>query len=425
MNRYNGLSRRELLILGAATAGSCMLKLPARASAPSFKFSEKVLAGSDNDFMVVRHLQLEGSNREIGKKLAQIAKTRHRTKLGEADPSVNQARKAFFEKHYPIAVQRAKGAVEEYGADWSNPKLDPFGLGYDLLDSPGCSTVYYPPGRTADGHAVLSRNYDFSTRTFAEIIGMPAERSSRPFTGDPYVIEVHPDKGYPSLYICSYDLLMGGIDGMNSKGLSVALLADDKSPGAQATHTVQAGLGELEVPRFVLDNCATVDEAKAALKEASYYYSFVPCHYIIADRSGKSFVWEHTIEGNNPKIVDGGGKTQIVTNHLLSDFPAVKESEREPFPAGTFYRYCTLQAEIDKRKGKLSMDDIKAINGEVQAGPHMNGAQARPDPRPGRTLWHAIYDLHALTLDVSFYMGEQPGAPKGQRRTGYLHLSLS
>ena len=39
---------------------------------------------------------------------------------------------------------------------------------------------------------------------------------------------MHPDRGYASLAVYSYDLLSGVLDGINSEGLTVALLADDE-----------------------------------------------------------------------------------------------------------------------------------------------------------------------------------------------------
>ena len=44
---------------------------------------------------------------------------------------------------------------------------------------------------------------------------------------------------------------------------------------------------------------------------------------------------------------------------------------------------------------------------------------------PDRTIWHSVYDCHEKTLEVDFYLGEDPSAPKGQRRSGYLRFSLA
>src|SRR4029077_5635545 len=114
-------------------------------------------------------------------------------------------------------------------------------------------------------------------------------------TARPYVIEMYPDRGYPSIALYSYDLLSGVLDGINSEGLTVALLADDElatkfrlepaGPGA-------VGLGGLQTLRLLLDTCANVQEAKETLLLTKQYYEFIQVHYLIADRQGQSFVWE-------------------------------------------------------------------------------------------------------------------------------------
>jgi len=44
-----------------------------------------------------------------------------------------------------------------------------------------------------------------------------------------------------------------------------------------------------------------------------------------------------------------------------------------------------------------------------------------------RTLWHTIYNQHALTAQTSFYLGEttaQDGT-RAERRSPYLHFTLA
>ena len=349
-------TRREFVAMGAATLASPLGALD-RA-----RLTQRTVAGGPNDFMIVRHLQVEGTNRQIGRALAELARKNHGSKLSAAPVKTVRARKAYFAKRYPELYARGQGAADALGA----PKgIDPFGLAYDLGGAPGCSTVYYPPNRAASGNATLSRNYDFSTGTFADITGQKGGPHDRPFTGDPYVVEAHPDRGYPSLYIVAYDLLAGCIDGMNSEGLSVAILADDLAEGGRPTRGAHKGLGEIEVPRFLLDRCKDVPDAIEALKEIEYYYSFIPCHYLIGDRQGRSFVWEHSIKGNRPIVVRGDGP-QVVTNHLLSEY---KDPEKhiDPDPSDTFNRYCHLQSTIAAHKSPLTVAEMKRLNASVAA----------------------------------------------------------
>lgn len=424
------LSRRELLIAaGCAAVVGCgptnSSTSPTGSASPNgFRFAERHVAGGPGDFLIARRLRLEGSNFEIGRRLATIAKERHETGLGKETAELMTARRKFFEAHWPEAVERARGVAAAYGKAWEEKETDFFGLGYDMLQNPGCSTVYYPPSSTEGDQAIVSRNYDFTTRTYAEMLGQEPPEGARAFTGDPYIVEMIPDKGYRSLYVASYDLLMGCIDGMNEKGLCVALLADDMAEGKEPTRGVRAGLNEIEVTRYLLDTCADVAAAKDALKDLETYYSFIPCHYLVADRAGNSMVFERTVPTGERHMVDGKGKSQVVTNHLLSTYGDVDKSKAEPFGGGSFNRYCALRDGIAAQEGKITLGTIKELNQAVQAGPHMMPSDAPPNPKPGRTLWHSVYNLTERTVQISFYLGEDPKEPKGQRRTDYLEFGF-
>jgi penicillin V acylase-like amidase (Ntn superfamily) len=232
---------------------------------------------------------------------------------------------------------------------------DPTALGYDLDTVPGCSTVFYPGPHVTNGHAMLSRNYDFPTATYAELTGGKPVPGARAMTADPFVLETDPDKGYRALYVSSYDLLGGCIDGMNEKGLVVALLADDNAENRLPSRG--PGLNEITLTRYLLDRCATAKEARAALKDVEFHYSFTPCHYIVGDRSGDSFVWELTPDLKERSVVDGAGRPQIVTNHRISKFGT------KDLPEGnSFDRYRRLQSEIDKLGLKLSPSAVRETN---------------------------------------------------------------
>jgi acyl-CoA:6-aminopenicillanic acid acyl transferase len=412
--------RRAVAVIAACGLAVAVAAF-ARGAGGALEFREEVAAGGPSDFTTVRHLVLRGSNFEIGKKLAEIARSRHDTKLSPADPLVGPLRVAFFRDRWPAHFERMRGAAAAFDATVDGP-LDAGGLAFDLGGEPGCSVVFYPPASTESGHAILSRNYDFSTATYSELLGRKPAPGEKAMDADTYVIETTPDRGYPSLYLCAYDLLGGCIDGMNSKGLTVALLADDESAAkgrVEPNRGAAVGLDEIEIGRFLLDTCATVDEAKAALLSTKQYYAFTLCHYLIGDRSGRSFVWEHSPSFNVEHVVDGVGKPQIVTNHPLHRYHSSAELPHEDaHPESSYTRYRALEAKIAAASGKLSLDAIKSANACVSAA-----GLPGPGGKPGRTLWHALYDATDGSLAVDFYLGESPsgGAP---RRSGYLAFRL-
>jgi predicted choloylglycine hydrolase len=375
-------------------------------SAKSLRFQERQVAGTADDLMIVRYLRLEGTNEQIGAKLAEIARDRHGSKgdRAQGDYAVDQL--TWLKQNWPEMAERSAGVAKVFGSSSRHKDFDPSSLSYNLTVRPGCSVVYYPPRFVGSGHAMLSRNYDFPTGTYAEITGRAPTPGARSMTGDPYVIECRPDRGFASLYTCSYDLL-GCIDGINEKGLAVALLADDASPDRKPS--VGAGLNELTLTRFVLDRCATAKQARALLSSAPYHYSFTPCHYMICDASGDSFVWEITPDLKKRFVIDGAGKPQIVTNHLLGVY-----GEQNLPEGNSFDRYRRLKHEIMNRHESVSEAEALSINQCVAVPKEAKGAA---------TLWHAVYDLSARKVKISFFLGRN--AQGADRRTPYLDFAFN
>jgi len=400
------------------------------------EFNQRIAAGGPDDFMLVKHLVLRGSNFAIGQKLAEIARDEHGVALspGGGDRLKLRVLKQYHSRNFPIHHERMEGVAAFYGARSADDPIDYSGLFYNLGNpgdpsDGGCSVVFYPPQSTAMGTGVLSRNYDFSTGTLDGRSPPPGQPAA---TSRPYVMELYPDQGYASLAICAYDLVGGAIDGINSAGLCVALLADDESAATQPIEPAggtEVGLYELNIPRFLLDTCASCEEAREMLLTAKHYYAFLPLHYIIADRHGNSLVWEYSYSSNKEYIVDGGGVPQVVTNHPLykrkgsagsADVPAIDEARID-----SYERYRILAQKIESTPGKCSLGFIKETNAAVaadEAGTPASGWARH------RTLWHALYYPEERRAEVDFYLGDKPdpGSPErtGIARSGYLEFQL-
>ncbi len=388
----------------------------------ALQFQETHVAGGRGDVMVVEHLRLRGTNPEIGAKLAELARGLHVAKTPRGDAATVAAQRRYFQLNYPIHLARMQGAAAVFGASPENPRLDFSCLLYNT-GLPGCSVVYYPPRYDALGHGVLSRNFDFTTGSLLKT--EPNALMPR-VAAQPFVIEMYPDQGYPSLYICLFDLLSGAVDGINSQGLTVAMLADDETPakyGVQPLYQSAVGLNEVQIIRFLLDSCADCQEARAALLGIKHYYGLVPCHYLVADRSGRSFVWEYSAGGNREYFIDGGGKPQAATNFMLHRYPSPADVPKGN-PPGMYGRYRIL-CEGFSDKASLTRQQMKQSN-------YRAAVVAETYARPGslhRTLWHALYDVQACSLSVDFNLGEEkdPGHPGKlrTRRSGYKDFQLT
>ena len=376
------------------------------------EFTEQVVLGGPENFVEVRHVVIKGSNYYIGQKLGELALNMNIELSPAGDPLRNRVQREYLAANYPILLDRMRGVADAYGLDLDDDAFDFSFLSMLALGRPGCSAVFYPGTHTKSGHSILSRNYDFTTGT---IQGRRPLEGELPVMSRPFVFEVYPDEGYASLCLCAFDMIGGVLDGVNSEGLAVAIFADDATL-AEYERTPAFGIGvhELLSMRYLLDNCRDVAQAKEAMIRLKHYYSFIPCHYIVCDQRGNSFVFEFPSIRNGFRIIDGTGP-QCITNHLISSYESPEE-----FPVdsqlSTFDRYRKLEAATEA--GKLfDTETMKAINSEV-AAVH---AVSHPTYAPGRTLWHALYDTDERSLRIRFYLGEEASASGGDPPT--IHYS--
>jgi hypothetical protein len=387
---------------------------------------ERVVAGSPKDFLEVRHLVLKCSNEEIGKTLATIAKERYQLKpTPSADPFRTRVQRRYIAKHYPILFERMRGAAATFGRPVDDDAWNFSGLWYDPGIRAGCSVVYYPPGVTAEGTGIVSRNYDFSTGTLQ---GDRPPRGKLPATARPYVVEMYPDRGYPSLTVCSYDLMSGVLDGINSEGLTVMVLADDEliaKFSMEPAGTDAVGLGSLQMLRMLLDTCANVEEAKETLLTTKQYYEFIPVHYLIADRHGKAFVWEYSQAHNRENIIENPDKPLVTTNFSLHRYLEGKSPPSAKTAKQVCPRYCELVERFARQSDKLTVDSIKEIHKAVDAVKPSALFGGRP---PGRTLWHALYYPEQRKVQISFYLQEAPAPDQAGKvrilRSDYVEFKL-
>ncbi|MFE3452163.1 C45 family autoproteolytic acyltransferase/hydrolase [Nonomuraea sp. NPDC059194] len=362
------------------------------------------IAGGENDFQLVRHLTVRGDQFEIGKALAREARTRSGWAPRPGDQTVNRARMAWFERFWPQHHERLDGVAAAFDLDPDRDDLVLDGLNA-LPAGSGCSALWCPPSAATDGHGRIARNYDFFTLTTSEIMmGQAAVPGELPMASRPYVITTVPDEGLASTVITMNEL-DGCMDGVNEAGLAVVLLiADVRNAAPPESFDLRVGLSSVQLPRFVLDTCENVEQAKRALLMAKHYDHGMPLHYLIADASGQAFVWE------SERIIDAGDAPQCVTNHPLHRhpdpmlLPADDESTMD-----TFGRLRTLHER--SKEAPLSAEGLAGALREVAAGAD----------KEWRTTWTSVLDTHDRTLTARFYLGDTPEG--GTRFTGEVRFA--
>lgn len=174
---------------------------------------------------------------------------------------------------------------------------------------------------TAEGSRLMGRNFDYKESPCL-------------------VLWTHPENGYRSINTLTVNFMLYGVkhlrldkqrrplrlmgspyvcmDGMNEKGLAIAILEIKAEPTKQNTGKVP--VIPPVIVRAVLDKCANVDEAV----EQFYKYDMndligVNYHYFIADASGNGAIVEYVDNSINVIRYAAGSENQVLTNYFLSE----------------------------------------------------------------------------------------------------------
>ncbi len=361
------------------------------------RITNHVVAGGPDKFMEVRHIKIKGSNFEIGKAIGRIAQKKGIKMLPSGDPKINRAKREYLADKYPVFYERMRGVAETYNLDIKNNEFNFSGISQKTVRPFGCSAVYYPAEYTETGHSLMSRNYDFST---GDVRGKPVKNGRLPAMSRPCIFEFYPDKGYASIAVTVFDYLSGSMDGINSEGLTVTVLSDGETIALRGIHpTNEPGIHELLCMRYLLDNCKDAPEAKKALLSLHHYMSTHPCHYIVGDRYGNSFIFEFSLDRDKKHILDNKGP-QCVTNHLVH-----RHKDLERFRGmDSFDRFMMLDEAAGEKK-TFSINEIRTISKKAAYPPF---GVMPPGYAPHRTLWYALYDTNDSSVEIKFYMGERP-----------------
>ncbi len=350
------------------------------------RVEERIVTGERADDIVVHHLVLHGSNRAIGRYLGEVARGRYRMQPQTAeDPLRARVQREWLRRNAPILFERMCGCAEAFGVDVADDDYDLSRLGFP--PPAGCSTVVLPPGRARDGHPLVSRAFDIACSLATPRPGEP------PAASRPYVVELHPDHGHPSLAICAFDLLGAALDGVNAEGLVCVAASDVESAAAAPLEPSgpAVGLDELQLVRYVLDGCATALEAREALLAAKHHYAASPALWVVADRHGDAFVFEVGRGRNRVHLVEAAGLPLVVTNHALHRYREAP-LPREDGPAGTYARWRRLASGLAESEDRLDAAALARLAERAFFGAG----------DPVRTVWHGVYDLRARSLEATF-----------------------
>lgn len=232
-----------------------------------------------------------------------------------------------------------------------------------------------------DGELIFGRNFDFDYAPSLQVLTSPKNGYRSISTVNLTFAGYTKDNLPQRLSLNSFLTLAAPylpFDGMNEKGLAMALLA---VPEVQLHNDPsKVTLNTTTTIRLVLDKAATVDEAVALLKQYNIYFSGgIDCHYLIADTSGNSVIVEYW--DGELKTVSSNEEYQIASNFIAYNDLNIGEGFNE------FDRYNRVKEVFDANGGRI--DEAGAMDLLAEIGIH--------DGDQDRLQWSVVYNLTDLT----------------------------
>lgn len=259
------------------------------------------------------------------------------------------------------------------------------------VPSYGCSAFRT---ETADGTVLMGRNYDFKLDTSA------------------LMVVCKPKDGYKSISFAALNNISAdranasiakkmacltapfiGLDGINEKGVSVAVLTLPSDPTIQ--NTGKPKLATSLLIRLVLDKAATTEEALALIRQYDIFSTNGrDYHFIISDATGNSVAVEFDCESEGREMVVT--PTQAITNFFIMYGDKVDPAQDNGmYGKGTAKkRYTAMLDVLAANEGAVDRDVAwKALMAAAQ--------EPNPDDITSNTQWSVMFDNTNATAEIT------------------------
>lgn len=243
----------------------------------------------------------------------------------------------------------------------------------------------------ADGDVHMGRNYDFKNNTSAMLVYCAPKNGYRSVATAALdnVSANAPDEStkmklasLTAPYIC--------LDGLNEKGVSIAVLTLDSDPVHQ--NTGKPAIATTLAIRLVLDRAASTEEAVELLRGYDMFASSGrDYHFYITDASGDGRVLEY--DCNDPARPLTVTPSRSVTNFFVMYKDNVLPNQRNGVYGHGRERYDAIEEILDANAG--------SIDREI-AWQALQAASQAPNPKDvtSNTQWSILYDNTALTAEA-------------------------
>lgn len=242
------------------------------------------------------------------------------------------------------------------------------------------------------GEHIMGRNFDYKAAPVMVVRTAPANGyKSLAFADCNFMIYGNINKPLPTSnslqtliapYVC--------VDGMNEKGLAIAVLELKTTPVRQRTG--KTPICTTIAIRAVLDKCATVDEAIALFRQYDMVDLFgVAYHFIVSDATGKAVVLEYVhdelvVLPAEKKTEEGLPFIAVTNNYLCPYGPFAKKAGGD--------RLLTLNNALAEKGGRINEDEAMELLHSVHLEYyHQLGWKVI-------TLWSAVYNSDTLDIDL-------------------------
>lgn len=258
------------------------------------------------------------------------------------------------------------------------------------MESPkfGCSCLAFTD---ASGDALMGRNYDFKNDTSVMLvrctpkdgyasIGFAALDNVKVIDADASIKDELTSLTAP--FIC--------LDGINEKGVSIAVLTLDSTPTSQTND--RDGIFTTLAIRLVLDRAATTQEAVDLLRSYDMHaIAGRDYHFFISDASCDSRVVEWDCDSVTREMVVT--PTRTCTNFFIIHKDKVTSDGRNGIYGHGKDRYDKIEAILTKRLGNYS---------RRTAWDCLQAAQQLPNEEDitSNTQWSVVYDNSRCTAEV-------------------------
>lgn len=252
----------------------------------------------------------------------------------------------------------------------------------------GCSAFTLP---TADGHILMGRNYDFKNDSSAMLV------------------YTTPKDGYKSVALAALDNISANrpeestakklacltapficLDGMNEKGVSIAVLTLDSKPTVQDTGkpTIFTTLAI----RLVLDRAATTQEAVDLLNRYDMFAtSGRDYHFYITDAAGDGRVVEYDPDDAARPLV--ATPINAITNFFGMYIDRVEPNQKNGIYDHGKERYDAILAA-------MAADADNPTDATAWAALEAASQAPNPEDVTSNTQWSLVYDDTALTAEI-------------------------